>query len=380
MRKGAWILGVVLAVVAIAIVWLVVRPPRGQGDARSIRVGAISPFTGEGARYGHAARTGIDLAVDEINAKGGVKGAKILVQYEDDRGNQADAVSAFNKLVSVDRVPAVLGPFYSGNVLACAPIADRSKVVLLTGSATSDNVRGAGRYVFRVCPSNDEQARTIADYAFKILRFRSAFVIYRNVDYGVTLRDAFDKAFKGAGGKIVGVEAVPADAGDVRAQLTMVKQASPDFIFAAVHFPEGGVLLRQAKELGITAAVMGTDGGHDPELLKIAGNAAEGSYWATMGWGNESSNPAIAAFRAAYRLRFGEDPGVYSGLYYDATMVLAEALGKAESIDDASIRAALTESDYEGVTGRNRFDDRGDVTKPFAIYQVRNARFVPVSQ
>src|SRR5262249_3017181 len=118
----------------------------------SVRVGAISPFTGEGADYGKAARTGIDLAVDEINANGGVKGKQIEVIYEDDKGNPRDAVSAFQKLATVDKVPAVLGPFYSGNVLAVAPDADRLRVLLLTGSGTSDNIRGAGKFVFRDCP------------------------------------------------------------------------------------------------------------------------------------------------------------------------------------------------------------------------------------
>ena len=213
-------------------------------------------------------------------------------------------------------MPAILGPFYSGNVLACAPVADQLKVVLLTRSATSDNIRNAGKYVFRVCPSNDVQARTIADFAFKKLNLRTCFVLYRNVEYGVTLRDAFDKAFKGLGGTIVGVEGIPADATDVRAQLTKVKAVSPAFIFAAVHYSKGGTLLRQAKELAISSVIIGTDGGFDPELLRIAGDAAEGSYWVTVGWGDQTSNPAVTKFKQTYRERYGEDPGVYSALYY----------------------------------------------------------------
>ncbi|MGD0770478.1 MAG: ABC transporter substrate-binding protein [Tepidisphaeraceae bacterium] len=343
-----------------------------------ITIGAISPFTGDGATYGDAARTGIDLAIDEINAKGGINGHKIFIRYEDDQGNQADAVSAFNKLVSVDRVPAILGPFYSGCVLACAPVAERSKVVLLTGSATSDNIRNAGEFIFRVCPSNDEQARTIADFAWGTLKARTAFVVYRDVDYGVTLRDAFQKAFPALGGKIVGVEAVPADASDVRAQVAKIKQASPDFIFAAVHYKEGGALLRQAKELAVTAPIVGTDGGHDPQLIEVAGSAADGSYWATIGWGDEASSPAVAAFRKAYRDRYGRDPGVYSGLYYDAAQVLAKALVAAPVLDGPNIQRAMKAVEYDGPTGHTTFDEHGDVAKPFTIDQVKNGQFAPV--
>ncbi|MCK5174874.1 MAG: ABC transporter substrate-binding protein, partial [Planctomycetes bacterium] len=128
------------------------KPP----EQKEVKIGAISPFTGDGANYGKAARTAIDMAVDEINTKGGVNGAKLVVVYEDDKGNPSDALSAFKKLATVDKVSAVLGPFYSSNVLACAPVANRLKVVLLTGTATSDNIRTAGEYVFRVCPSNDQ--------------------------------------------------------------------------------------------------------------------------------------------------------------------------------------------------------------------------------
>lgn len=343
----------------------------------TIRIGAISPFTGDGANYGKSARTAIDMAVDEINSAGGIRGKKLEVQYEDDKGTPTEAVSAFQKLVSVDKVPAVLGPFYSGNVLACAREANRSQVILLTGSGTSDNIRNAGDYVFRVSPSNDTQAKTVADFAVNKLNLQSAFVIYRNVDYGVTLRDAFDKAYKSMGGTIVGTEAAPPDSTDLRAQLAKAKSTSPAFIFAAVHYTEGGALLRQAKQLGLSSVIIGTDGGYDPQLIKIAGDAANGSYWVTVGWGDATSNPDVAKFKQAYKTRYGDEPGVYSGLYYDATKVLARALATASNIDGPSVQKALAQiHDYAGPTGITNFDAFGDVDKPFAVYRVEDGKFV----
>lgn len=208
--------------------------------------------------------------------------------------------------------------------------------------------------------------------------FKKAFILYRNVDYGVTLRDAFKKAFNDLGGTISGIEAVPAEATDVRAQLAKVKKISPDFIFAAVHYPEGGVILRQAKELGLKSSIIGTDGGYDPQLLQIAGNAADGSYWATIGWGDETNNPAVAKFKASYKNRYGEYPGVYSGLFYDATQVMAKAILAAVSFDGKSIQQTLLSVKYEGPTGLNQFDSFGDVQKPFSLYQVKNGSFLPV--
>jgi len=349
-----------------------------RDNSQEIVVGAISPFSGDGAQYGETARTGIDLAVSEINAAGGVQKKKLSIQYEDDRGDATAAVSAFNKLTSVDKVSAVLGPFYSGNVLAAAAVANRTMTPMISGSATSDNIRLAGPYVFRVCPSNDEQARTIANYARTVLKLKTAFILYRNADYGVTLRSAFEKAFPAAGGTIVGAEAVKPDTSDVRAQLAKVKAANPDMIFAAVHFPEGGALLRQSKEIGVTATVIGTDGGQDPELIKIAGDAAEGSYWATIGWGSQHTNSEVAKFKAAYHAKYGADPGVYSALYYDATKVLAEALSHAKSMSGPDILVALHQVNYVGPTGQTVFDANGDVSKPFAVFEVKKGQFVPV--
>jgi branched-chain amino acid transport system substrate-binding protein len=347
-------------------------------QSQSIKIGVISPFSGDGANYGKAARTAIDMAVDEINAQGGVNGKKLAVIYEDDKGNPTDGLSAFQKLASVDKVPIVLGPFYSGIMLACAPEANRQHVVLLSGSATSDNISEAGAYIFRTCPRNLQQAQTIADFAFNKLGLKTSFILYRNVDYGVTLRDAFQKAFTDLGGTIVGVEAVPADATDVRAQLTKVKTAAPAFIFAAVHYPEGSAILRQSKELGISSVVIGTDGGYDPQLLKIAGDAANGSYWVTIGWGDPATNLAVKKFMDAYRTRYSEDPGVYSGLYYDAVQVLAKAISTISGpIDGPAIEKALRDTQYEGPTGLTKFDSNGDVSKPYTVYHIENGQFVP---
>jgi branched-chain amino acid transport system substrate-binding protein len=370
-RKFRAILIVVIVILALFIAVRFLT----KGKNNDLHIGLISPLTGNGANYGKAARYGTDLAIEEINSQGGINGRKLVVIYEDDMGRPKDAISAFKKLVTYDNVPAVLGPFYSSNVLACAPFAEKEKVVLLTPTATSDNIREAGDYVFRVCPSNVAQSQTIAEFAIKKMKLTKGFIIYRNVDYGVTLRDAFLKAFTEMNGEIIGSEAVEPEASDVRSQLTKAKAVNPDFIFAAVHYPEGSAILRQSKELGLSSIVIGTDGGYDPELLSRAGDAAEGSYWVTIGWGDEKSNPSIPIFYKKFREEYGEDPGVYAGLFYDATHVLAKAIESSKEITGQSIQKALSNTVFVGPTGTTKFDAYGDVSKPFSIHQIENGKF-----
>lgn len=342
-----------------------------------IKIGLISVFSGDGAYYGTTAKTGVDLAIAEINHNGGINGKKIEILYEDTKGTSIGAVNAFQKLSSINKLSAIIGPFYSGQVLACAPIANSQKTVLLTGSATSDNITKAGEYVFRVCPTNEVQASTAAKFIINDLKLKTAYILYRNGDYGVTLRDKFKDSFQKLGGKILGEDAVDPEATNVRPQLLKVKEKNPDVIFAAVHYTEGGNMLNQIKELNIKSKVVGTDGGFDPNLIKIAKSNANGSYWLTIGWGMDSISQAKAnVFKKDYLKKYGELPGVYSALYYDAAYVLADALKKVNKISGQEIKDTLLEmKPYHGVTGINKFDKNGDVNKQFSIYEVENQKF-----
>ena len=348
-----------------------------QKQEHTIKLGLLSIYSGDGATYGNAARTGVDLAVEAINKKGGIKRKNIEIIYEDSKGNPKDALSGFQKLANVDKVPVVIGPFYSGEVMSCAPEANRSKVVLISGSATSDNIITAGDYVFRVCPTNEIQARTIAKFIINNLNKKTAFTLFRNVDYGVTLKDRFREEFLSLGGNILGEEGIEADASDVRTQLNKVKAKNPDVIYAAVHYTEGGAILRQAKEMHINSVVIGTDGAYNQNLFTIAGDAANGSYWATIGWGEKETFSLKENFVNLYKKEYGIEPDSYSGLYYDATMVIAEVLKNIETLNGTSIKNELYKiKGFKGTTGVTSFDKYGEVNKPFTIYFVENKKFI----
>lgn len=361
----------------ISLLFIVLFSLSCSPKEETIKIGLLSVFSGEGANYGKSARTAVDLAVEEINTTGGINGKKIEIVYEDSKGNPKDALNGFQKLATIDKVPIVIGPFYSGEVLSCASAANSNKVVLLSGSATSDNIKNAGDYVFRVCPTNLEQARTVADFIINDLKKKSAFIIYRNVDYGVTLRDRFKDSFGKLGGVILGEEGVVADVSDVRTQIQKAKSKKADVIFAAVHYPEGGALLKQSKELGLKAEIIGTDGGFDPQLINIASDAANGSFWATIGWGGGSTKEEKDKFIVKYKSRYNEEPNTYSGLYYDALNVIVRALTNIKEINGETVKNELYKiKDFKGATGITSFDSFGEVEKPFSIYRVENKNFV----
>lgn len=362
-------------VVVLIAVLLCLAGCSGSGD--SIVLGCLSPQTGEGASYGRAVRRGVELAVEEINAQKRLS-KPLTVIFEDDKMSPTDGVSAFRKLVSVDHVPVVLGPFGSSIVLATAPIANETKTVLITASATADKIADAGDYVFRIVPPNSKQGADIAEFSFRKLHHKRAAILYQTNDYGITLRDAFDKSFKALGGVIVGSEGYPLGTTDFRAALTKLKSLSPDLIFFPLHQADAALMLRQAKELGYTADFISADGAYTEDLIKTAGNAAEGAYFSTMALAFGVADQAIAQFQNAFKSKFHDDPDVYAAYYYEATNLVAQVIRDSGATGE-SIRKGLDAMNgakaYHGITGTTSFDVKGEVDKAFYIYQIKNGKF-----
>ncbi len=342
-------------------------------------LGVLTPLTGDGAVYGAATRKGVDLAAEEINTGGGVRGGRLRIVYEDDRIDPATGVAAFQRLVAADQPSAVIGPFGSSVVLAVAPVANAAKVPILSASATADSIADAGDYVFRIVPPNARQGADDARYAYTQMKARRAMIIFQNNEYGLTLRDAFARTFRQLGGQITGEEGFDLGATDYRAALGKARAAKPDVIFFPLHSQEGTLLLRQAREQGVSGLFVTGDGAMTQELIQGAGPAAEGAYFSTLALGFGVADPQIKAFRDAYRRKYGpEEPDVYTAYYYEATKILSQAITdggtRAEDVKRALYRISGAEA-YVGVTGRTSFDAKGEVDKPFYLYQVRNGKF-----
>ena len=278
-----------LIIIGLVLGGLVWTGCQKKAEEKVVKIGGLMPLSGDGAKYGQSAKSGIDLAIEGINAKGGVKGHKIEVIYEDSQGLPTTGVSAFQKLITSNEKPAVIGGLFSSVTLAIAPIANREHVVVLSPTSSAPAITKAGDYIFRNCASDIFEGEIMARAAKETLGLTRIAIIYINNDYGVGIKNVFKKEFTVLGGKLVAEEAFPQGATDFRTQITKVKQFNPEAVYI-IGYRELGSLLKQAKELGLNVQFLSTVMFEDPEILKIAGNAnITGTIYAE----NYSSNSPI---------------------------------------------------------------------------------------
>lgn len=362
-------LGIVLTVM------LALLPGCGKQQS-AIKIGAILPLTGDAAVWGKNAKEGIDLAVEKLNGTGGVNGLKIKVVYEDSQANPQTGVSAFNKLISVDGSQVIIGDIISSVVLAVAPIATKNKVVILSPGATAPKISGVSKYVFRNWNSDALEGKVSADFAFDRLKARRVAIVYINNDYGKGLQEVFEKEFKARGGSIVDVEAFGQNETNCRTQLSKVKAAKPDVLYLAGYPKEIPLVLKQAKELGVTGKVLATVAFEDPQVIKVAGSAAEGVIYPFPAPLNDK-DPARQEFLAAFKKKYGKAPGIGVDNCWDAVNTIAEAIKLGGGTSGEQIRLGLTKlKDFPGASGVTTFDRYGDVNKPMMMKTVRTGQFV----
>ncbi len=367
-----------LAVVAAAV--LLVKRPSPTSAPAEISLGWIGPLTGDAAPYGVAIKRGTDLAVEEINASGKL-GKPLRIIYEDDQAKPTAGVAAFEKLTKVNNVSVVIQAAASSVMLAVMPIAEAAKVVYISPSCSSDKIRAEKmhnnyKYIFRTWPSDAYQAEVLARFAANALKAKKAAVLYINTEYGMGFKDVFAKQFQDAGGSVVLSEGFAEGTTDFRSLLTKMKDLSPNVVFIPSHYKEAAQLLKQAKELAVNVQFLADAALYSPELLKAAGNAADGLILTNPDWSPQSEKPQIKSFVEAFRKAYKQDPDVYAAAGYDLVFVLAEALREAKDISADSIRQGLHQmKPYNGVTGELAFDSLGEVRWGFSIFHVQNGSF-----
>lgn len=344
-------------------------------EDKEIRIGAILPLTGGASKYGEDAKAGIELAVEQKNAVGGIHKKLIQIIFEDDQSSPQQSVASFKKLIEINKVPVVIGGMTSSSALAIAPIAEQNKIVLLTPSASAPALSKAGDYIFRNELSDAYGGVAQAELTWNKLGIKRVAIIYINNDYGVGVKDAFVKTFEKLGGRIMRTESFDPDTQDFRAQLTRIKQKSPEAIFI-VAYKESIIILRQIKELGLKAKLLSTPVFEDKEIIEKSGGAAEGVIYVYYGGFNpQSSEENIRTFLEAYRKRNDRDPGYYSALAYDAAMIVFLSIEKAGTRSEDIKKSLYEIKDFPGVTGMTTFDLNGDVTKSVALKIVKNGKF-----
>ena len=341
-----------------------------------IRVGEVGSFTGENATFGISTHQGIELAFKEINANGGVKGKQIeLIKY-DNQGKDEEAATVTRRLVTQDKVVAILGEVASRRSLVMAPIAQEAKVPMVSPSSTNPKVTATGDYIFRVCFIDPFQGTVMAKFALEQLKIKKV-AVFRDVsnDYSVGLADFFIETFVKNGGEIVVDESYVEKDIDFKAQLTKIRGKNPEAIFIPGYYGNVGLIARQARELGIKAPLLGGDGWDSPKLFEIGGASLEGSYMSNH-YSPEDQAPVVQNFIKKYQEAYGVVPDGLAAMGYDAAKILADAMGRTETMGSDNIRAALAATkDYPGVTGKISIDDKRNSVKPAVVLKVENGGF-----
>ena len=369
--------GQFLAATAAALLLAGCKPSTGPGaGGDTIRVGEFASLTGSEATFGQSSHKGTALAIDEINASGGVLGKKIQLLTEDNQSQAGQSATVVRKLISSDGVVAILGEVASSRSLEAAPICQENKIPMISPSSTNPKVTEVGDYIFRVCFIDPFQGTVMANFARKTLKLQNVAVLTDvKSDYSVGLAKFFKQGFVAAGGKIVADENYSGGDKDFNAQLTAIKAANPDGIFVPGYYTEVGLIVLQAKQLGINCPIFGGDGWESSSLVPIGGAALEGDYFSTH-FSPEDTAPAVQNFVKHFREKFNETPDAMAALGYDSAMMLADAIKKAGTTDGAKVRDALAaEKDFHGVTGDITMDANRNASKPAVILTIKNGAF-----
>jgi branched-chain amino acid transport system substrate-binding protein len=341
-----------------------------------IQVGEYGSMTGTQATFGISTDNGVKLAVKERNAAGGIKGRPIHLTAYDDKGSQQEAVTAVTRLIQQDKVVAVIGEVASSLSIAGGQVAQRQGVPMISPSSTNPKVTEVGDMVSRVCFIDPFQGYVDAKFAIDKLGKKKAAVLYNRAQaYSVGLKDYFEKPFKEMGGQIVAEEAYGDGDNDFSAQLTAIRQASPEIIFVPGYYTEVVNIARQARAKGLTVPLTGGDGWVS-DALKNAGDALDGCYFSDH-YAREDPRPEVQEFLKNYKAEYGgQTPDSMAALGYDAAKLLFDAMERAPSLSGKDLAAAINSTkNFKGVTGMITMDKNRNAHKPAVIQKVNNGDF-----
>jgi branched-chain amino acid transport system substrate-binding protein len=341
-----------------------------------IRIGHYASLTGKDAAFGVATRKGVLLAVEELNAKGGVLGRKLEYLVEDIQSKQGESSTAVKKLISRDKVVAVIGANASANSLEAAPICQQAKIPMMAISSTSPEVTKKGDYIFRICFIDPFQGAVLAKFAHSSLKAkRVALLTSTNSPYSVGLSAVLRERFSALGGEVVAEQKFSEGDNDFRAQLTAIRAAKPDVIAATGFYTEAALICRQARSLGLDVPVIGGDGWEAPQLTELGGKAVEGTYYSTY-FSPDNKAPEVQSFVQRYQARWNnEKPEGVSALGYDAMYLIAAAMERTGTTENAKLRDAIAATkDFPGVTGHTTIDEHRNSSKPAVMITVKNGR------
>lgn len=352
----------------------------GEKDGETIKIGANLELSGGVASYGQSIQEGLKLAIEEIN-KEGIDGKKLELVTFDNKSDAAEATNGAIKLISQDKVSAIIGAATSTNTLAQVEIAQKNKTPLITPTGTNSTITFKdgvlNDFVFRTCFIDPFQGTVAANFASKDLKVKNAAIIIdSSSDYSKGLASSFQKSFESGGGKVVAEEAYVAKDTDFNAILTNIKAKNPEFIFLPGFYEEVGLIIKQARALGIDVPIMGGDGWDSPTLVDIAGAGSLNNTFITNHYSSGDSDSKVQDFVKAFQGKYKDkSPDAFAALGYDTAYFLADAIKRAGSGDPEKIRKALEETDgLAVVSGNLKVNENHDQVKAAVILEYKDGK------
>lgn len=329
---------------------------------KTVKIGGVAPLSGAVAVYGVECKNGIDLAVSEINAAGGINGQQVQFICEDDEGDAAKSVNAYKKLVTRDRVRVIIGSLTSGCTIAITKQAQAQKVLQIAPAATAPAITDAGNYIFRTCFIDPFQGKVGGKFAFSNLNTKNAAVLYDiGNDYSVGLMENFVAEYTSLGGKVVAKESYNTGDKDFNAQLTKIKSAKPDVVYLPDYYGTVALIAKQLRAQGINTPIVGADGWDG--LTGNAGDEVLNGYYSNH-YAEDSDSPAVQKFVNSFKAKYGKSPNSFATLGYDSVYMLKDAMEKSGTTTDiAKIRNAFEKTDGNYVTGHIVFDEKRNPVK-----------------
>ena len=347
---------------------------KASGD--SITIGTVTTNSGTAAAYGEAEVKGFELAVSEINAKGGINGKKVKLESMDDKGDATEASNAFNKLSGDNDVLAVAGPTISATTAAVAPLADQAKLVTIAPAATSDSIE-TGNYLFRTCFKDSYQGEVAARFAAENLKVKKVAVLYGTGDpYSSGVGEAFAKAAEKLGLEVVDKESSSsADDTEYSAQLQKIQASGAELLYAPYYYSVAGpYIIPQARSVGFEGYVMGPDG---YDGLKLTGDKSQynKTYYTTHYSADDNTNTKVQDFIKSYKSKNNAEPNTFAALGYDTIYMIKQAIEKAgKNATREDVRNAVAGMTFDGVTGKFTMDKSGSPTKSVIVLEMKDGK------
>ena len=361
---------VLVALIAMFSVFAAGGSESTSASSDTYTIGFIGPLTGDNANYGIRCSNAARLAIDEINAAGGIDGKQLALIAENSLGTVDGAIAAYEKLVYSDNVCAIIGPVFTSPALAVAQRCYEDGIVMVSPSATHKDVTAVGDYVYRTVPSDSLQSEVAAHYFYEVLGYRNIACLYAMNDYSQGLATGVEEIFTELGGTVSAMETCMVGDKDFRTQLGVIANTDAEAIYIPNYTVEDAQILEQAYQLGMDLPFLSSDGFSDPEIYNLAGDFTDGVIY--VGPAQAEASTLLADFQEAYSAAYnGDMPDSFATNAYDATYILAQAIDRAGSADrDLINQEVKATDDFSGANGIINFAANGDMVASQGVYEV----------